>query len=166
METTYKRHLITAALPYANGPVHIGHLAGVYVPADIYVRYLRLRGEDVLFICGSDEHGVPITIKARQENVSPQDIVDKFHGMIRMLFPNLAFLSVYIPAPLQKPIIKQLLIFSGNCMIRVTLSKKQPASITMKRPSSSWPTGILPAPARFAAMNRPMAISAKNAVPR
>jgi methionyl-tRNA synthetase len=86
METNYKRHLITAALPYANGPVHIGHLAGVYVPADIYVRYLRLRGEDVLFICGSDEHGVPITIKARQEKVSPQDIVDKYHGIIKDAF--------------------------------------------------------------------------------
>jgi methionyl-tRNA synthetase len=96
MESTYKRHLITAALPYANGPVHIGHLAGVYVPADIYVRYLRLRGEDVLFICGSDEHGVPITIKARQENVSPQDIVDKFHGMIRDAFSEFGIsFSIY-----------------------------------------------------------------------
>ncbi len=96
METTYKRHLITAALPYANGPVHIGHLAGVYVPADIYVRYLRLRGEDVLFICGSDEHGVPITIKARQEKVSPQDIVDKFHGMIRDAFSEFGIsFSIY-----------------------------------------------------------------------
>ena len=96
METNYKRHLITAALPYANGPVHIGHLAGVYVPADIYVRYLRLRGEDVLFICGSDEHGVPITIKARQENVSPQDIVDKFHVMIRDAFSEFGIsFSIY-----------------------------------------------------------------------
>ncbi len=86
MDKSYKRHLVTAALPYANGPVHIGHLAGVYVPADIYVRYLRLRGEDVAFICGSDEHGVPITIKARQEKVSPQDIVDKYHTMIRDAF--------------------------------------------------------------------------------
>ncbi len=92
----YKRHLITAALPYANGPVHIGHLAGVYVPADIYVRYLRLKGEDVLFICGSDEHGVPITIKARQENVSPQDVVDKFHTMIRDAFAEFGIsFSIY-----------------------------------------------------------------------
>ncbi len=96
METNYKRHLITAALPYANGPVHIGHLAGVYVPADIYVRYLRLRGEDVLFICGSDEHGVPITIKARQDKVSPQDIVDKFHVMIRDAFSEFGIsFSIY-----------------------------------------------------------------------
>ncbi len=78
----YKRTLVTAALPYANGPVHIGHLAGVYVPADIYVRYLRLRGRDVLFVCGSDEHGVPITIKARQQGCTPQDIVDRYHNII------------------------------------------------------------------------------------
>ena len=84
----YKRHLITAALPYANGPVHIGHLAGVYVPADIYVRYLRLRGKDVIFICGSDEHGVPITIKARQEGVSPQDIVDRYHAINKKAFED------------------------------------------------------------------------------
>jgi len=84
------RYLVTAALPYANGPIHIGHLAGVYIPADIYVRYLRLKGEDVLFVCGSDEHGVPITIKARQEGVSPQDIVDKYHKMISQSFSDFA----------------------------------------------------------------------------
>ncbi|MFO7370462.1 MAG: methionine--tRNA ligase [Bacteroidales bacterium] len=96
MSKNYKRHLITAALPYANGPVHIGHLAGVYVPADIYVRYLRLRGEDVLFICGSDEHGVPITIKARQEHVNPQDIVDKYHAIIKESFAELGIsFSIY-----------------------------------------------------------------------
>lgn len=85
-EKKYKRYTITSALPYANGPVHIGHLAGVYVPADIFVRYLRLKGEDVIFIGGSDEHGVPITIKARQEGVSPQQIVDKYHTMIKDSF--------------------------------------------------------------------------------
>ncbi len=82
----FKRHLVTTALPYANGPVHIGHLAGVYVPADIYVRYLRLRGRDVVFIGGSDEHGVPITIKARQEGVTPQEIVDRYHAIIKDSF--------------------------------------------------------------------------------
>jgi methionyl-tRNA synthetase len=80
------RYTITSALPYANGPIHIGHLAGVYVPADIYARYQRLKGEDVLFIGGSDEHGVPITIKARQQGVTPQDIVDKYHGIIKKSF--------------------------------------------------------------------------------
>jgi methionyl-tRNA synthetase len=82
----FKRYLVTAALPYANGPVHIGHLAGVYIPADIYCRYLRMKSEDVIFVCGSDEHGVPITIKARQEGVSPQQIVDKYHEIIKDSF--------------------------------------------------------------------------------
>jgi len=82
----YKRHLITAALPYANGPVHIGHLAGVYVPADIYTRYLRSNGKDVLFICGSDEHGVPITLKAKAEGITPQVVVDKYHGINKDAF--------------------------------------------------------------------------------
>ncbi len=86
--TDYKRHLITAALPYANGPVHIGHLAGVYVPADIYVRYLRMKAEEVLFVCGSDEHGVPITIKAKQEGVTPQDIVDRYHKINKKAFAD------------------------------------------------------------------------------
>ena len=86
--TKPKRYTITSALPYANGPVHIGHLAGVYVPADIYARYLRLKGEDVLFIGGSDEHGVPITIKAKQEGVSPQVIVDKYHTIIKKSFED------------------------------------------------------------------------------
>lgn len=89
MEKKFKRTLVTCALPYANGPVHIGHLAGVYVPADIYVRYLRMRGEDVLYVCGSDEHGVPITIKARQQGCSPQDIVDKYNGIIAESFKAL-----------------------------------------------------------------------------
>ena len=90
METKeYKRNLVTCALPYANGPVHIGHLAGVYVPADIYVRYLRMKGEDVLFVCGSDEYGVPITIKAKKEGVTPQDIVDRYHALIKSSFAGL-----------------------------------------------------------------------------
>ena len=83
-----KRTTVTSALPYANGPVHIGHLAGVYVPADIYVRYLRLKGEEVLFVGGSDEHGVPITIKARKEGVTPQDIVDRYHTIIKKSFED------------------------------------------------------------------------------
>ncbi|SNR50970.1 methionine--tRNA ligase [Lutibacter flavus] len=83
-----KRYTITAALPYTNGPVHIGHLAGVYVPADIYARYLRNTGNDVLYICGSDEHGVPITLKAKKEGVTPQDIVDKYHAIIKQSFSD------------------------------------------------------------------------------
>ena len=83
---TPKRYTITAALPYTNGPIHIGHLAGVYVPADIYARYLRLKGEDVAFICGSDEHGVAIPMKAKKEGVSPQEIIDKYHAIIKQSF--------------------------------------------------------------------------------
>ena len=89
MAKDYKRYLITSALPYANGPVHIGHLAGVYVPSDIYTRYMRLKGRDVISICGSDEHGVPITIKARKEGVTPQQIVDRYHNIIKNAFEGL-----------------------------------------------------------------------------
>ena len=86
MDKKFKRTLVTAALPYANGGVHIGHLAGVYVPADIYVRYLRLKKRDVLFVCGSDEHGVPITLRARKEGCTPQDVCDRYHKLIKDSF--------------------------------------------------------------------------------
>ena len=86
MDKKFKRTTVTSALPYANGPVHIGHLAGVYVPADIYVRYLRLKGEDVVFIGGSDEHGVPVTIRAKKEGCTPQDVVDRYHKIIKDSF--------------------------------------------------------------------------------
>ena len=88
MEKKFKRTLITTALPYANGPVHIGHLAGVYVPADIYARYLRLKGEEVIMIGGSDEHGVPITIRAKKEGITPQDVVDRYHNIIKKSFED------------------------------------------------------------------------------
>ena len=88
MDKKFQRTLVTAALPYANGGVHIGHLAGVYVPSDIYVRYLRLKGEPVLFICGSDEHGVPVTMRARKEGCTPQDVVDRYHHLIKKSFED------------------------------------------------------------------------------
>ena len=88
MKKDFKRPLITAAHPYANGPVHIGHLAGVYIPSDIYARYLRLKGEEVLFVCGSDEHGVPVTIKAKKEGITPQDVVDRYDAIIRQSFAD------------------------------------------------------------------------------
>ncbi|MBI5008681.1 MAG: class I tRNA ligase family protein, partial [Bacteroidia bacterium] len=88
MMKNYKRYLITSALPYANGPIHIGHLAGVYVPSDIYTRYLRMKGVDVLSVCGSDEHGVPITLKARKEGVTPQAIVDRYHIINKKAFED------------------------------------------------------------------------------
>jgi len=93
--TEPKRYLVTAALPYANGPVHIGHLAGCYLPADIYVRYLKAIGKDVLFICGSDEHGVPITIKAKKEGISPQQVVDKYHEMMKNSFAGFGIEFTY-----------------------------------------------------------------------
>ncbi len=89
MAKEFKRYLITSALPYANGPVHIGHLAGVYIPSDIYARYLRLRGREVISVCGSDEHGVPITIKARKEGITPQQVVDRYHAIIKKSFEDL-----------------------------------------------------------------------------
>ncbi|MCB0455730.1 MAG: class I tRNA ligase family protein, partial [Aequorivita sp.] len=88
MEQDPKRYTITAALPYTNGPVHIGHLAGVYVPADIYARYQRLQNKDVAFICGSDEHGVAITLKAKKEGITPQEVVDKYHAIIKKSFAD------------------------------------------------------------------------------
>ena len=84
----FKRYTITAALPYANGPLHIGHIAGAYLPADIYVRFLRLRENDVIFICGSDEHGAAITLKAKKENISPQQLVDKYHEQMKKAFAD------------------------------------------------------------------------------
>ena len=92
MSKEFKRYLITSALPYANGPVHIGHLAGVYIPSDIYTRYLRLRGRDVISVCGSDEHGVPITIKAKKEGITPQQVVDRYHAIIKDSFEKLGIL--------------------------------------------------------------------------
>ena len=89
MSKDFKRYLVTSALPYANGPVHIGHLAGVYIPSDIYTRYLRLRGRDVIHVCGSDEHGVPITIKAKKEGITPQQVVDRYHEIIKNAFAGL-----------------------------------------------------------------------------
>lgn len=88
MKKDYKRYLITSALPYANGPIHLGHLAGVYVPSDIYTRYQRLKGTDIIHVCGSDEHGVPITLKARKEGLSPQDIVDRYHAINKKAFED------------------------------------------------------------------------------
>ena len=83
-----KRHTITAALPYANGPLHIGHLAGAYIPADIYSRYLRLKGKDIVFVCGSDEHGAAIPIRAKKEGVGPQKIIDKYHACLLYTSPS------------------------------------------------------------------------------
>ena len=114
MQNSPKRFTITAALPYTNGPVHIGHLAGVYVPADIYSRFQRLQGNDVAFVCGSDEHGVPITIKAKKEGITPQQVVDKYHTIIKESFQDFGIPSIVIPVLLQKYITIPLPIFLKN----------------------------------------------------
>jgi len=93
---TPSRYLITAALPYANGPLHLGHIAGAYLPADIYSRYLKMKGKDVAFICGSDEHGAAITLRAKKDGVSPQQIVDQYHDLNKKSFANLGInFSIY-----------------------------------------------------------------------
>ena len=137
----FKRNLITTALPYANGPVHIGHLAGVYVPADIYVRYLRQKGEEVVFIGGSDEHGVPITIKAQKEGVTPQDIVDRYHQII--LSKSSVSLSISIPAQVRKHIMNCLRLSLRSYMTKENSSRKLLCSSMMRKPDSFWPTAIL-----------------------
>jgi methionyl-tRNA synthetase len=121
----FKRYLITAALPYANGPVHIGHLAGVYLPADIYVRYLRAQKRDVKFVSGSDEHGVPITIRAMKEGVSPQEIVDKYHAIIKESLEQMGVSLIFIQEHLTRFIIKHRRIFLPLYMIRVYLRRRE-----------------------------------------
>ena len=106
----FKRTTVTAALPYANGGVHIGHLAGVYVPADIYVRYLRLKKEEVVFIGGSDEHGVPITLRAKKEGITPQDVCDRYHEMIKKSFGFLFIMDRILVIILLKAEAKEYLI--------------------------------------------------------
>ena len=128
-----KRYTITAALPYTNGPVHIGHLAGVYVPADIYARYLRLNGKEVAFVCGSDEHGVPITLKAKAEGVSPQAVVDKYHEIIKNLFRNSELLLIIIRELRQKYITKRQVNSLRTYMNTINLLRKHPHNYMMKR---------------------------------
>ena len=161
----FKRNLITTALPYANGPVHIGHLAGVYVPADIYVRYLRAKGEEVVFIGGSDEHGVPITIKAQKEGVTPQDIVDRYHSLIKNRLRNSVFLLIFIPEPVQKRITNCRPLFLRNCMRMESSLKKLLCNITMRRSDNFWRTVISPGNVPIVVMNGLMATSARHAVP-
>ena len=164
MEKHFKRTLITTALPYANGPVHIGHLAGVYVPADIYARYLRLKGEEVLMIGGSDEHGVPITLRAKKEGITPQDVVDRYHGIIKKSFEEFGITFDIYSRTTSLRIIRWPRIFSVHCMIKVNSSRKQASNTTMRRRSNSWPTVISRVLVRVVETRRRMAISARLAV--
>ena len=136
----YKRTLVTCALPYANGPVHIGHLAGVYVPADIYVRYLRMRGEDALFICGSDEHGVPITLLAKKLGCTPQDVVDKYHRIIKESFAGLGInFDIYsrTSSAIHEKTSSE---FSASCTMTASSLKRRANNITTRRQRHSLPT--------------------------
>ena len=139
---TYKRYTITAALPYANGPIHLGHLAGVYVPADIYTRYLRLKGEDVLYICGSDEHGIPITIKARQEGVSPQEVVDRYHTLNKESFVKFG-ISFNIYSRTTSPVHYEVASgFFRKLYDKGEFTESLQSNIMIRRLSTFWPTVI------------------------
>ena len=154
MEKHFKRTLITTALPYANGPVHIGHLAGVYVPADIYARYLRLKGEEVLMIGGSDEHGVPITLRAKKEGITPQDVVDRYHGIIKKSFEEFGItFDIYSRTT-----------SATHHQIKANSSRKQASNTTMRRRSNSWPTVISRVLVRIVETRRRMVTSARLAV--
>ena len=130
MNKNFKRTTVTAALPYANGGVHIGHLAGVYVPADIYVRYLRLKKQEVIFIGGSDEHGVPVTIRARKEGITVQDVVDRYHKLIKESFEE--FRLIYIVVRHRISIINLHLISFVHCMTKVNYWKRRKSNFVIR----------------------------------
>lgn len=163
MENKFKRTTVTSALPYANGPVHIGHLAGVYVPADIYVRYLRLKKEDVLFIGGSDEHGVPITIRAKKEGITPQDVVDRYHTLIKESFKEFGISFDIYSRTTSKTHHELASEFFKPCMIKVSSLKRPPCNITTKKPISSWPTVILSVNVLTAMQKEPTVTNARSA---
>lgn len=166
MEKKFKRTLVTCALPYANGPVHIGHLAGVYVPADIYVRYLRMRGEDVLYVCGSDEHGVPITIKARMEGCTPQDIVDRYHKIIKDSFTGLGINFDIYGRTSSAVHERNASEFSASCTMKESSSQRSPSSTMIRRPNSFLQTATLWVHALSAVILMPMVTSARSAEAR
>jgi methionyl-tRNA synthetase len=133
--SNFKRTLITSALPYANGPVHIGHLAGVYVPADIYARYLRMKGEEVAFIGGSDEHGVPITLKAKNEGITPQVVVDKYHNIIKDAFSRFGISFDVYSRTSAKIHHETASDFFKSFILKVNSLKRLPNSISTRKPS-------------------------------
>ena len=164
MEKKFKRTTVTSALPYANGPVHIGHLAGVYVPADIYVRYLRLKKEDVLFIGGSDEHGVPITIRAKKEGITPQDVVDRYHTLIKKSFEEFG-ISFDVYSRTTSPTHHQLASdFFKTLYNKGEFIEKTSEQYYDEEAKHSLPTVISPANVLTATRKVPMATNAKSAV--
>ena len=124
MSDSKKRYTLTAALPYTNGPIHIGHLAGVYVPADIFARYKRLQGHDVAFICGSDEHGVAISMKARKEGITPKEVIDTYDTIIRKSFEDFGISFDNYSRTSETFTIRLLKIFLQNSMSKMILLKK------------------------------------------
>ena len=159
----YKRILVTAALPYANGPLHIGHLAGCYIPADIYVRYQRAQKRDIKFVGGSDEHGVPITIRAMKEGVSPQAVVDKYHEIIRHSLETMD-ISFDIYSRTSNAIHHQTAQdFFKNYMTMVCLKKKKRNNTMMRRQRPSLPIDTSLEHAPFVEMKTHMATNAKDA---
>ena len=163
MEKNFKRTTVTSALPYANGPVHIGHLAGVYVPADIYVRYLRLKKEDVLFIGGSDEHGVPITIRAKKEGITPQDVVDRYHFLIKKSFEEFGISFDVYSRTSSKTHHALASDFFRKLYDKGEFIEKTSEQYTMKKRTSSLPTAISQANARTAIRKELTATNAKSA---
>ena len=127
-----KKYTVTSALPYANGPLHIGHIAGAYLPADIYVRYRKAKGDDVLFVCGSDEHGAAITLRAKKDGVSPQEIVDKYHAINKILRRSWNKILISIIEHHQNYIMKLLLKYFKNLEEKRCLHKKYQNSFLTK----------------------------------
>lgn len=163
MEKKFKRTTVTSALPYANGPVHIGHLAGVYVPADIYVRYLRLKKEDVLFIGGSDEHGVPITIRAKKEGVTPQDVVDRYHYLIKKSFEEFGVSFDVYSRTTSKTHHELASDFFKTLYNKGEFIEKHPNNITTKKRKHSSPTATSPVSVLTAIRKVPTATNARSA---
>lgn len=165
MEKKFKRTTVTSALPYANGPVHIGHLAGVYVPADIYVRYLRLKKEDVIFIGGSDEHGVPITIRAKKEGITPQDVVDRYHTLIKKSFEEFGVSFDVYSRTTSKTHHDTASDFFRKLYDKGEFIERPACSITTKKPRPSLPTATSPASAPTAMPKALTATNARSAAP-
>lgn len=163
MENKFKRTTVTSALPYANGPVHIGHLAGVYVPADIYVRYLRLKKEDVLFIGGSDEHGVPITIRAKKEGITPQDVVDRYHTLIKESFKEFGISFDIYSRTTSKTHHELASEFFKTLYDKGEFIEKTSMQYYDEEAISSWPTVILPVNVLTAMQKEPTVTNARSA---
>lgn len=161
-----KRILVTSALPYANGPIHLGHLAGAYLPADLYTRYKRLKGKDIIHICGSDENGVPITIAAEKEGVDPQEIVDRYHAMNKDVFRKFGIDFDYYGRTSSETHKKTSQDFFLNLHEQDIFTKRSRSSFMMKTQICFCPTDMLKEHARFVTTPRHLEISVKNAVHR